>query len=78
MKYWVGVTDNGWFEFLSRAGVDEVNFWQPSGKAPFVGLEEDSPFLFKLKRPFNHIAGGGFFVKFSVLPPVYRMGNIWA
>lgn len=68
MKYWVGVTDNGWFEFLSRAGVDEVNFWQPSGKAPFLGLEEDSPFLFKLKRPFNHIAGGGFFVKFSVLP----------
>jgi putative restriction endonuclease len=24
--------------------------------------------LFKLKRPFNHIAGGGWFVKFSTLP----------
>ena len=68
MKYWVGVTDNGWFDFLSKANVDEVNFWQPSGKAPFSGLEQGAPFLFKLKRPFNHVAGGGLFVKFSVLP----------
>ena len=68
MRYWLGVTDNRWFEYLSYQGVDEVNFWQPSGRAPFVGLEPGSPFLFKLKRPFNHVAGGGFFVKFSVLP----------
>jgi putative restriction endonuclease len=27
-----------------------------------------SPFLFKLKRPNNHIAGGGYFIKFSILP----------
>jgi putative restriction endonuclease len=33
-----------------------------------LGLEEGSPFLFKLKRPFNHVAGGGFFVKFSIFP----------
>jgi putative restriction endonuclease len=26
------------------------------------------PFLFKLKRPYNHIAGGGFFVAYSTLP----------
>jgi putative restriction endonuclease len=26
------------------------------------------PFLFKLKRPHNHIAGGGFFVTYSRLP----------
>lgn len=68
MKYWVGVTDNSWFEFLSQQEPDEVNFWQPSGKAPFVNLEQGAPFLFKLKDPFNHIAGGGFFVKFSTLP----------
>jgi putative restriction endonuclease len=68
MKLWLGVTDNDWFDFLSRAGVDEVNFWQPSNRAPFVGLEPGSPFLFKLKRPFNHVAGGGTFVKFSTLP----------
>lgn len=68
MKYWLGVTDNGWFEFLSHQRPDEVNFWQPSGKAPFVGLEAGAPFLFKLKRPLNHVAGGGYFVKFSALP----------
>lgn len=65
---WLGVTDNRWFDFLSRANVDEVNFWQPGGRPPFVGLEPGSPFLFKLKRPFNHVAGGGTFVKFSTLP----------
>lgn len=68
MKYWVGVTDNGWFEWLSQSGVDEVNFWQPRGKVTFTGLEPGSPFLFKLKRPFNHIAGGGYFVKSTSLP----------
>lgn len=30
MKFWVGVTDNDWFQFLSREAPDEVNFWQPS------------------------------------------------
>lgn len=68
MRFWVGVTDNGWFNYLSTSGVDEVNFWQPSGKAPFTTLDSGALFLFKLKRPFNHIAGGGVFVKFSVLP----------
>jgi putative restriction endonuclease len=68
MKLWVGVTDPDWFAFLSRADVDEVNFWQPSATAPFVGLEPGATFLFKLKRPHNHIAGGGIFVKSSKLP----------
>ena len=70
MKYWVGTTDNDWYQYLSRRELDEVNFWQPSAKPPFnpattpVGL----PFLFKLKRPNNHVAGGGFFVTYSTLP----------
>lgn len=68
MKLWLGVTDNDWFSFLRSADVDEVNFWQPSGKPPFVNLQPGAPFLFKLKSPFNHIAGGGTFVKFSTLP----------
>lgn len=76
MRFWVGVTDNNWFGFLSRADVDEVNFWQPSGRAPFAGLEVGAPFLFKLKRPYNHIAGGGTFVKFSTLGILRRLrGN---
>lgn len=68
MDFWAGVTDTAWFDFLSRSGFDEVNFWQPSGTAPFTALPEGTPFLFKLKRPYNHVAGGGYFVKFSVLP----------
>lgn len=68
MKYWVGVTDNSWFSFLSRLRPDEVNFWHPGGGPPFTRLEPGAPFLFKLKRPHNHVAGGGYFVKFTTLP----------
>lgn len=68
MRYWLGVTDNDWFSFLSTAGVDEVNFWQPSGTPPFKSLEPGAPFLFKLKQPHNHVGGGGFFVSFTRLP----------
>lgn len=68
MKFWIGVTDNRWFEYLSSSGCDEVNFWQPSARAPFVNLPPGTPFLFKLKRPYNHIAGGGYFVKYAALP----------
>lgn len=68
MKYWVGVTDNNWFNFLNQSNTDEVNFWQPRGPVSFSGLQSGSPFLFKLKRPYNHIAGGGYFVKSTSLP----------
>ena len=68
MKYWAGVTDNRWFDFQSRSVPDEVNFWQPNGRVSFAGLQPGSLFLFKLKRPFNHIAGGGYFVKSTSLP----------
>jgi putative restriction endonuclease len=70
MRFWVGVTDNGWFNFLAGSGLDEVNFWQPSGKPPFdfTTVPQGMPFLFKLKKPHNHIAGGGFFITYSRLP----------
>lgn len=68
MKYWVGVTDNNWFNFLASRGFDEANFWQPSVKPPFMNAPVGMPFLFKLKRPYNHVAGGGFFVGYSTLP----------
>jgi hypothetical protein len=36
MKRFVDVTDNGLFAFLSQQpGIDEVNFWQPSGASQF-------------------------------------------
>jgi putative restriction endonuclease len=68
MKFWVGTTDIRWFEFLAYRSFDEVNFWQPSVRPPFTNAENGMPFLFKLKRPYNHIAGGGFFVKHSAIP----------
>lgn len=68
MRFWVGVTDNKWYKFLSQNKPDEVNFWQPSATPPFTGEPMGLPFLFKLRRPYNHIAGGGFFVTYSSLP----------
>ncbi|MCP4753832.1 MAG: HNH endonuclease [Proteobacteria bacterium] len=68
MKYWVGVTDNDWYRYLSRIKPDEVNFWRPGGKTGFSAIEPGCLFLFKLKNPHNHIAGGGFFVQHSTLP----------
>ncbi len=69
MKLYLGVTDNNWFRFLSeRVGVDEVNFWQPSGSRQFRTLQPGDPFLFKLHHPENFVVGGGIFAHFSVCP----------
>lgn len=68
MKFWIGVTDNNWYQFLRSKKPDEVNFWRPSGRTQFKAIEPGALFLFKLKRPYNHIAGGGFFVRHSILP----------
>lgn len=68
MKLYVGITDYDWFKLhSSKPTVDEVNFWKPSSQTNFKVLQENEPFLFKLKgRKF--IAGGGFFAKFLPLP----------
>src|ERR1700687_5502033 len=68
MKIWVGVTDKNWYEHLIRLAPEEVNFWQPSGSRTFRVLQPGEPFLFKLHSPENFIVGGGFFVRYSVLP----------
>ncbi len=67
MRFYVGVTDNAWFEFLREREPDEVNFWRPSGKE-FSALEPGAPFLFKLHSPLNYIVGGGFFIRSERLP----------
>ena len=64
---YVGITDNDWFNYLSSIQPDEVNFWKP-GTSTFTALETGAPFLFKLKSPNNHIAGGGFFYKHARIP----------
>lgn len=70
MFLWAGVTDNRWYDFVARREFGEVNFWQPSARAPFRTLPEGTPFLFKLKRPHHHFVGGGFFVRYTRLPLV--------
>lgn len=64
----VGITDYDWFSTLKQANCGEVNFWRPGGQANFKALDEGGLFLFKLHSPRNFIVGGGFFLKFSVLP----------
>lgn len=68
MKFYIGVTDNKWFNFLSMLKPPEVNFWQPGGSHTFRALDTGAPFLFKLKSPLNYIVGGGYFVKHSLIP----------
>jgi putative restriction endonuclease len=69
MRFWIGLTDWDWFEFLAaRAPLDEVNFWQPSPRRP-VNLDVGAPFLFKLHAAQGGwIAGGAYFGHFTVLP----------
>lgn len=69
MNGFIGVTDNDWFAFLSqKSGIDEVDFWQPSGKSHFQALKPGEPFLFKLHAPHHYIVGGGFFAHSTTLP----------
>jgi putative restriction endonuclease len=69
MRYWVGLTDRDWYDFLSAQGpLDEVDFWQPGAKKP-VALQPGEPFLFKLHaRHGGWIVGGGSWASFTTLP----------
>jgi putative restriction endonuclease len=72
LKGYVGNTDWGWFHFLRERsrqprGVEEVNFWRPTGQR-FAALQPGAPFFFRLKAPRNKVAGFGTFARFSVLP----------
>ena len=69
MRAFVGITDWDWFELLRRQpGLDEVNFWQPSGSRQCRALKPGELFLFKLHSPRNYIVGGGIFAHWSPLP----------
>lgn len=68
MRGFVANTDYDWYSFLgSQPGIDEVNFWKPSGGS-FGAVPVGSPFFFRLKAPHNAIAGFGYFASSSVLP----------
>src|ERR1700680_990800 len=69
VRFFIGITDRDWFDYLSRLdGLDEVNFWQPSGNVQFRALEPGEPFLFKLHSPDDYVVGGGFFSHSTILP----------
>lgn len=68
MKYYIGNTDLDWYNYLKKINPEDINFWQPSGSNIFRAIEKGSPFLLKLKRPINKIAGIGFFTSHSMLP----------
>lgn len=68
MKLFVGVTNNEWFQFLSERKPDEVNFWRPRSQTDFKALQSGDVFLFKLHSPLDYIAGGGIFVRHTLLP----------
>ena len=78
MRFFVGITDRDWFDFLSRMdGLDEVNFWQPSGQQQFRALQIGEPFLFKLHSPDDYIVGGGFDSHSTILPASIRLAGFW-
>ena len=66
MKYFVGITDDDWFQFLVARKADEVNFWRPGAQANWGPIPERAPFFFKLHSPNNFIVGGGYFVKHKI------------
>jgi HNH endonuclease len=68
MNFYLGTTDNSWFNYLSGINPEDVNFWQPGGSSTFRALEQGAPFLFKLKYPLDAIGGVGFFSSHTFLP----------
>lgn len=68
MKFYLGVTDNHWYRYLSSINPEDINFWQPGGTMNFKVLSPGEPFLFKLKSPLNAIGGVGFFSSHTFLP----------
>ncbi|MGE3495025.1 MAG: HNH endonuclease [Gemmatimonadales bacterium] len=69
MRFYVAVTDNDWFRHLAdQPGIEEVNFWHPGSRNPVGSLPEGTPYLFKVKAPYHHIAGGGYFTSYTRLP----------
>ena len=67
MKFFIGLTDYDWYSELRQKNYDEVNFWRP-GSTRFQAVQPNDLFLFKLKKPYYAIVGGGFFVRYSYVP----------
>ncbi|MEM6785467.1 MAG: HNH endonuclease, partial [Bacteroidota bacterium] len=74
MRVYIANTDFDWYRHLTTLatqpdGLDEVNFWRPSGKQVVSYLNFGNPFVFKLKKVHGHaVVGFGFWVAFARLP----------
>jgi putative restriction endonuclease len=69
MRGYIANTDFDWYRTLrEQPDLDEVNFWQPSGRRDFKSIPSGAPFFFKLKDPHYAVAGFGFFAHASRLP----------
>ena len=69
VRLWVANTDPDWFNSLSaQPGIDEINFWQPSGSLAFGAIQPGELFFFRLKSPRNAIGGYGVFSHSSNIP----------
>ena len=67
MDIYVGLMDYDCYMTLKEEKAKEVNSWRP-GNTSFKALHQDELFLFKLKKPFYAIVGGGYFVSYSKVP----------
>ena len=73
MRLFVANTDYDWYRHLSGlaaapGGLDEANFWKPSGRANFKALSFGEPLVFKLKKAHGHaVVGFGLFAAFRTL-----------
>lgn len=68
MEPYIAVTNPSWFQHLraqadGQGRLDEVNFWNPSGKT-LKNFTPGTPIFFRLKAPYKCIAGYGFFAVF--------------
>jgi putative restriction endonuclease len=76
----IAITDEAWCAFCAQhPEISELNFWTPSARRSFRAPAY-SPFLFKLRAPYNAICGFAYFVQFSALPDwlaweSFGMGN---
>lgn len=74
MTLFVANTDFNWYHHLSSlaaspTGLDEANFWKPSGGVGFRALSFGEPLVFKLNAARGHvIVGFGLFAAFRHLP----------
>lgn len=73
MRLFIANTDADWYGHLAGlaarpGGLDEANFWKPSGRQGFRALSFGEPLVFKLKKAHGHaVVGFGLFAAFRRL-----------